>query len=155
MKLKYLIIFIAIIIFSIPCIVNSQDSNQIKQKDSSKVGLPTPQNQDFNSPPAKNGKDQSLWQQREFMMTLIILIFGVLVLCFLLLGKKSLGANEYVLVALVLIVIASLVAIVAGYSQKQIAPAFGLFGTIVGFLLGNGTNSFNKPSNERISSKKG
>ena len=37
----------------------------------------------------------------------------------------------------ILIVVAAVFLIVAGYSEKQIAPVIGLFGTIVGYILGN------------------
>jgi hypothetical protein len=34
------------------------------------------------------------------------------------------------------VVFAALILVTAGYSNEQIAPAFGLFGTIVGYILG-------------------
>jgi hypothetical protein len=34
------------------------------------------------------------------------------------------------------VITGSLVLITAGYSNEQIAPAFGLFGTVIGYMLG-------------------
>ncbi len=39
----------------------------------------------------------------------------------------------------VIIIIAAVFLIVAGYSEKQIAPVIGLLGTIAGYLLGKST----------------
>jgi hypothetical protein len=38
--------------------------------------------------------------------------------------------------AITLIIIGTMVLICAGYSNDQIAPAMGLFGTVAGYLLG-------------------
>jgi hypothetical protein len=34
------------------------------------------------------------------------------------------------------VITGSLILITAGYSNEQIAPAFGLFGTVIGYMLG-------------------
>jgi small-conductance mechanosensitive channel len=39
-------------------------------------------------------------------------------------------------VIIITVIFATLVLVTAGYSNEQIAPAFGLFGTIVGYILG-------------------
>jgi ABC-type xylose transport system permease subunit len=39
--------------------------------------------------------------------------------------------------ALVLIIVAAVFLIVAGYTEQQIAPVMGLLGTIAGYLLGS------------------
>jgi hypothetical protein len=36
----------------------------------------------------------------------------------------------------VTIIVSALILVIAGFSNDQIAPAFGLFGTIVGYMLG-------------------
>ena len=38
------------------------------------------------------------------------------------------------------VITGSLVLITAGYSNEQIAPAFGLFGTVIGYMLGRMSN---------------
>jgi hypothetical protein len=75
-------------------------------------------------------------------VTLAIIVFGlvvlggVTVLFWRTIGKRT---DEFVRVfAISLVIVASLVLIVAGYADSQIAPAFGLFGSIVGYLFGRG-----------------
>lgn len=44
----------------------------------------------------------------------------------------------------VLIVVAAVLLIVAGYSEKQIAPVIGLLGTVAGYILGKSSDKYNK-----------
>lgn len=44
----------------------------------------------------------------------------------------------------VLIVVAAVFLIVAGYSEKQIAPVIGLLGTVAGYILGKSSDKYNK-----------
>ena len=37
---------------------------------------------------------------------------------------------------MITVITGSLILITAGYSNDQIAPAFGLFGTVIGYMLG-------------------
>ena len=39
-------------------------------------------------------------------------------------------------IIVVTVIIGTLILVTVGYSNEQIAPAFGLFGTIVGYMLG-------------------
>ena len=39
-------------------------------------------------------------------------------------------------IIIVTVIIGTLILVTAGYSNEQIAPAFGLFGTIIGYILG-------------------
>jgi hypothetical protein len=41
----------------------------------------------------------------------------------------------------VTVIIGTLLLVTVGYNNEQIAPAFGLFGTIVGYLLGRLTQT--------------
>jgi hypothetical protein len=77
----------------------------------------------------------------EFWLTCLIIAFGLAVLTMLFLGLRRLPADrrpeDYTRSVMVITVItASLILITAGYSDRQAAPAFGLFGTIVGYILG-------------------
>jgi hypothetical protein len=76
----------------------------------------------------------------ELLLTLGILLAGLLfALIVLYMSTRALaGATETIsrLFTVVLMVTAVLVLITAGYSNDQIAPVFGLFGTIVGYVLG-------------------
>lgn len=75
----------------------------------------------------------------EGELSLIIVGLGVVVILALtfVLRKKESSAEDVVRAyALVLIIIGTIVLICAGYSNDQIAPAMGLFGTVAGYLLG-------------------
>jgi glycerol uptake facilitator-like aquaporin len=75
----------------------------------------------------------------EGELSLIIVGLGVVVIIALsvVLRKKESSAEDVVRAyALVLILIGTMVLICAGYSNDQIAPAMGLFGTVAGYLLG-------------------
>jgi len=76
----------------------------------------------------------------ELLLTLGILAFGLaLVLVVLYMSTRAFRGSPELssrLFTVVMIVTATLVLITAGYSNQQIAPVFGLFGTIVGYVLG-------------------
>ena len=79
------------------------------------------------------------WSNADAMtMSSVVLIFGfitmVLASWLLRVGKEP----EAVLrvFGTILILVATIFLIVAGYSSTQIAPAMGLLGTIAGYLLG-------------------
>ena len=71
-------------------------------------------------------------------LTIVVVAFGF---CGFLIMWKAVGAtaspDQFLRSCIgVFIVIASLILITAGFTTEQIAPAFGLFGTIVGYMLG-------------------
>src|SRR5205085_11424894 len=71
----------------------------------------------------------------EFWLTLLVVLFGcaVILLQFLLLrGHRITGDDILKVFGVTLIVVGTLVLITAGFSDEQIAPAMGLFGTISG-----------------------
>jgi|SRR3954467_2409005 hypothetical protein len=75
----------------------------------------------------------------EGELALVIVGLTVLVLLTLavLLWRKEASAEDSIRAfSLVLIILGTLVLICAGYSNDQIAPAVGLFGTLAGYLLG-------------------
>lgn len=76
----------------------------------------------------------------QFHLSEIIIGFGfvvILIQMFTLRRIVTLTADEIARnYAITIVVTAALVLVIAGYSSAQIAPAFGLFGTIVGYLLG-------------------
>jgi hypothetical protein len=75
----------------------------------------------------------------EFALSSAVLIFGVLVFCaeLFIIRSGAYSPNQSTkLVAVTLIIIATLFIITAGFSSEQIAPAMGLFGTVAGYLLG-------------------
>jgi hypothetical protein len=76
----------------------------------------------------------------ELWLAFAIIAFGLVVLSMQFLLLRRAGSNEpddvLRLFTVTLIVIGTLALIAIGYSSQQIAPALGLFGTILGYLLG-------------------
>ena len=92
------------------------------------------------SPPITNIMPVNILSDREFWLTIIVVIFGiaVLILEYSLL-KSVIGKNDELISRTILaslIIVGTLVLIAAGLSSADIAPALGLFGTIAGYLLG-------------------
>ena len=94
----------------------------------------------------------------EFWLTCIIIAFGLIVIVLLLWhfrGVPDRRADDVArAVIVVTVIVGTLILVTAGYSNDQIAPAFGLFGTIVGYILGRlspraaGQNSDQDSSNK-------
>ena len=75
----------------------------------------------------------------EGELTLAIIALGVLVilaLSFVLRTKNASADDAIRAYSITLIIVGTMVLICAGYSNDQIAPAMGLFGTVAGYLLG-------------------
>lgn len=93
----------------------------------------------------------SLMSNFEFWLTIGVMIFGSLffVLEFVLLKGIVKNKTEEIIKVLIvtLIIISTLVLITSGFSNDQIAPALGLFGTIAGYLLGKAESSAKKEEN--------
>ena len=92
-----------------------------------------------SAPPAA----QRFLSSAEGELALIVIGLGVLVIIvlFFVLRAKSASADDALRAyAVTLIITGTMVLIVAGYSNDQIAPAMGLFGTLAGYLLGRKGN---------------
>jgi len=75
----------------------------------------------------------------EFWLTVLIVTFGLLVILLLVRHLRIASPKPEDItrpVIVVTVVVGALILVTAGYSNEQIAPAFGLFGTIVGYILG-------------------
>ena len=76
----------------------------------------------------------------EFWLTCLICVFGLAVIYALLFGlRRSPNARAEDVarpIIVVTVITGTLMLITVGYNNEQIAPAFGLFGTIVGYMLG-------------------
>jgi hypothetical protein len=75
--------------------------------------------------------------------TIIVILFGVI--CLLIQAAllwRSRASSDEVLknTTVTLVVTLGICALTIGYNQQQIAPITGLFGTIIGFLLGQSTS---------------
>jgi hypothetical protein len=78
----------------------------------------------------------------EYYLAGITVALGVLMaaLVCMLSFKRELNGEIIRTFLLVVIVFSALFLIVAGYSEKQTAPVFGLLGTILGYMFGRTTN---------------
>lgn len=94
---------------------------------------------------AKTIEPKTWWQEMlndtEFMNSFIVTGFSFWTLVLIIWGatrtKGTFEPSEYIrLVVILFIIIASMFLIAAGFDDKQLAPAFGLLGTIAGYLLG-------------------
>lgn len=75
----------------------------------------------------------------EFSLSASVLVFGALLFIAELVVIRSAKYSpdqSTKLLAVTLIIVATLFIITAGFSSEQIAPAMGLFGTVAGYLLG-------------------
>jgi hypothetical protein len=76
----------------------------------------------------------------EVWLTLLIMTFGLIVLGLYIYAIRNIPhrrADDISRAVIVVSVITgSLLLITAGYTNEQVAPAFGLFGTIIGYMLG-------------------
>lgn len=89
----------------------------------------------------------------EIWLSCLVVAFGLAVIgayIFSIRGLNNRRAEDISRALIVVTVITgSLLLITAGYSNQQVAPAFGLFGTIIGYMLGRMSlgNSETKSSN--------
>ncbi|WP_138481508.1 hypothetical protein [Dyadobacter bucti] len=93
-------------------------------------------------------KQGNLISDRNLLLTMVILSFGLIIIgiCALLVRMDKLDEPSFLkAVTISIACTSSLILVVAGYSTEQIAPAFGLLGTLVGYLLGQKTNNSKKP----------
>jgi len=84
----------------------------------------------------------------EHRLTYAVLLFGFLIISFemLLIKWNKIDQQDAIkFVIVTLIVIGTLFLISAGWSNDQIAPAFGLLGTIAGYMLGKQTQHPSPP----------
>jgi glycerol uptake facilitator-like aquaporin len=86
----------------------------------------------------------------QFWLTCIIGLFGLATIAALILSMSKIGSLKPEDVSrplvIVIVIIAALILITAGYSTEQIAPAFGLFGSIVGYMFGRMGQNANVPT---------
>lgn len=99
-----------------------------------------------NTPPSCNTDTHTLLSpvipylsSQEFILSLFVIVLTIiaLALSFSLLKNRQNDSDGIMrLFVLLFIIGGTLLLIASGYSEKQIATAIGLFGAIVGYLLG-------------------
>jgi hypothetical protein len=93
----------------------------------------------------------------EFWLTVVVTLSGLIVIgtvVWTVLRTAQPRPEDVTRPVIVLtIIMSSLVLVIAGFSNEQIAPAFGLFGTIIGYMLGrmNSPRADVMPSDRGIS----
>lgn len=85
----------------------------------------------------------------EFWLTCLIGILGLAIICALIFTlRKATNARPDDIarpVIILTVITGTLILVTVGYSNEQIAPAFGLFGTIIGYMLGRFAQSAAAP----------
>lgn len=82
---------------------------------------------------------EDLLTDRLFIFSIMVLVFGIAALLSLILLLRGAGDTKEEVIriyTIVLIIIGTMLLISGGFTGYYIAPALGLFGTIVGYLLG-------------------
>ena len=144
MKLTAMLRLLITALFAVTCFVATssfaQLSNAAPSSPTSATTMPTTQAAPTGGDSGEAPLDFTRILTRfEFWLSLIILAFGAIVVAvqYALLRKRSFDGNDILRVfGVTLIVVGTLFLITAGFGDKQIAPAMGLFGTLAGYLLG-------------------
>jgi quinol-cytochrome oxidoreductase complex cytochrome b subunit len=91
--------------------------------------------------PVPSMDQQKLQADFQLKLTSLVTAFGIFGLIFVAWVFRSAVTTDTEkivrLVIVVIVVCASLILIAGGYSTNQTAPAFGLFGSIIGYILGS------------------
>lgn len=117
-------------------------SNSIEERDSIEDIEQTLSDDDSQVDSASTASEKTIIPRTttETILSLGVLAFGIFMVFFagLIAIRKGTGWDSEVtrIFTVAVIVTAGLFLITAGYSDQQIAPMFGLLGTIVGYLLG-------------------
>jgi hypothetical protein len=113
---------------------------------------------DQNANPSAGGNLQGTFNpldKPEFWLCVLCIVFGFFILLgqfYLLFRLKSFSSDDIVKNSTItIVIIGALILIIAGYNSQQTAQAFGLFGTIVGYLLGRSARS--RDSSDRLEEK--
>jgi hypothetical protein len=76
----------------------------------------------------------------EFWLTVLVCVTGLTIIWLIVwsVGRRGETRPEELTrpIIVVTVIMSALILVIAGFSNEQIAPAFGLFGTIVGYMLG-------------------
>lgn len=101
-----------------------------------------PANEPYPEPKGVKAYKYNWMSSKELFLSVLVILTGCLVILAeyqLLARVQNLEAMDLVKIfSVTLIIIGALFIVTAGFSNDQVAPAFGLLGTIAGYLLGRG-----------------
>src|ERR1700741_958411 len=110
----------------------------LKQVPPSIGGNDTGNSPQDSTSPVPSMDQQKLQADFQLKLTILVTAFGIFGLIFVAWGFRSAVATDTEkILRVVIVVCASLILIAGGYSTNQTAPAFGLFGSIIGYILGS------------------
>jgi hypothetical protein len=144
--MKFVAFLLGIILLA--CVAGSTAHSQpasppimLKQVPPSIGGNDTDNPAQDSTTPAPSMAQQKLQADFQLKLTILVTAFGIFGLIFVAWVFRSAVATDTEkivrLVIVVIVVCASLILIAGGYSTNQTAPAFGLFGSIIGYILGS------------------
>jgi heme/copper-type cytochrome/quinol oxidase subunit 2 len=143
--MKFVVFLLSIILLA--CVAGSTAYSQpaspprLGQVPPSIAGNDTGNSNQDSTTPAQSMEQQKLQADFQLKLTILVTVFGIFGLIFVAWVFRSAVTTDTEkivrLVIVVIVVCASLILIAGGYSTNQTAPAFGLFGSIIGYILGS------------------
>lgn len=132
--LAYHVASLLLLLSFLPLVAQSQTS----PSETTTIVNPPP-----TEPPTRHiSRYDRIFSDSDLQLTFAVLAFGFLVLClqFIMMWRANLGSEVMLKMSTITLVIFSLLFLItAGFGSEQIAPAMGLLGTIVGYVLGRET----------------
>lgn len=137
---KTIIVFIVLLLNVVVASEPDTESAIVEDKGSIQESVPTA-NVVFAGRPKPSNRVTGSLTNREVFLSSGVLLLGIFVISLqhisLRQSKDRVAPKDVLLVYVVsLVVVGTLFMISAGWSSSQIAPALGLFGTLIGYLLG-------------------
>ena len=148
------ILLLCIVLFSVPIPVSYGQLSGTKLEDT-----PRETELEENAPPSELRQEarhissiepSGIWENDEIVKSVIVIGFALIVFTLLIFRIKvqEMHAEDFIrLTVLALVICSSMYLISAGWDDQQTAPAFGILGTIAGYLLGRGSNAGSSPQN--------
>jgi hypothetical protein len=94
----------------------------------------------MRNPPGTELSDVRPLDSIQFTITFALFAFCIILTLLQIIGLRkipNLRADDILRnVSVTLVIISTMILMIAGFGQENLAPAFGLFGTIIGYILG-------------------
>jgi hypothetical protein len=139
-KIYLVVLFLFWGIFCKPCFSTAQEvildttKNSLKSEIGARILNPSPERV-----PETERDSSVIITMKENILSIMLLSIMLIIIVFefFIIRKQNLSeSNAIKLIVITLIIFGTLFLVTAGYFQEQLAPAFGLLGTISGYLLG-------------------